>query len=154
VRRAGPPRRPAATPGAGRRCRVTTATPHAAVAFLAAHWPGADSHRRHNAYGALAGGLLRAGLPEADVEAVVEDLAEVTGDEEIAKRTGLVRPTAERIRAHMPATGWPKLAEVLGGDGAAAVAEFRHRMGLTITLADLAGHKKLPVDFLEAEGLH
>jgi hypothetical protein len=127
-------------------------TPHAAVAFLAARWP--VEGLRHKAYGALVGGLLRAGLPEADVEAIVADLAEATGDEEVTKRTGLVRPTAEKIRAREPATGFPKLAELLDDDGAAVVFEFRCRLGLAITLADLATHKKLPVDFLEAEGLH
>jgi hypothetical protein len=125
-----------------------------AVEYLARHWPGAASHSRNHAYMALAGGLLHAGLTVERAEAILEALARATADEETAKRVEVVRPTAEKIRQKKPATGFPKLAELLGPDGATMVREFKHQMGLTITLADLAGHKKLPVDFLEAEGLH
>jgi DNA polymerase I-like protein with 3'-5' exonuclease and polymerase domains len=122
------------------------------LAYLARHWPGPG--RRNDAYKALCGGLLRDRLPPDRVRRIVEGLAQATHDEEIARRADLVEPTAERIRQHQPATGWPALAKLLGDDGASVVAHFRRRMGLAIAVADLARHKRLPVEFLEAHGLH
>jgi DNA polymerase-1 len=129
-----------------------TASSTDAIAFLAKHWPGEG--RRHKCYGALCGGLLRSGLPVDRVQRLVEELGEATDDEQVHDRVELVKATDEKIRKGEPATGWPKLAEALGGDGAATVAEFRRRLHLTISLADLASHKRLPLDFLKAEGLH
>jgi hypothetical protein len=122
-----------------------------AIAFLAGRWP--DEGGRHKAYAALAGGLLRSGLAVDRVEALVEDLAEAVNDDDVARRLGAVASTADKIKNKKPATGWPRLAKLCRG-GEATVAEFRRRMGLTITLERLAAHKKLPLDFLQAEGLH
>jgi hypothetical protein len=131
---------------------MTTAAHAPAVAFMAPHWP--SEGRRNKAYNHLSGGLLRSGLSVERVETILEALAEATDDEEVAKRIELVKPTAEKLKADKPVTGWPKLAEVIGKDGQRVVTEFRRLLGLTITLADFAEAKRLPVDFLLAEGLH
>jgi hypothetical protein len=134
---------------------TATSAPHAAaVEYLAQHWPGPDSRRRNKSYLALAGGLLREGLTVDRAEAIVEALAEATGDEETEKRVEVVRPTAEKVRQKKPTTGWPRLAEILGEEGASLVREFRLRLGIAVSLAQLAEHKRLPVDFLESLGLH
>jgi len=52
----------------------------AAVDVIARHWPKKD--RRHRAYLALSGGLLRAGWPSGGVETLVEALAIATEDED------------------------------------------------------------------------
>jgi hypothetical protein len=102
---------------------------------------------------AFAGGLLRSGLPVERVESIIETLTEATSDEEPAKRIALVRPTADKLQASKPASGWPKLALAIGKDGQKVVNEFRRLLGLTITPADFAAAKRLPVDFLAAEGM-
>jgi hypothetical protein len=139
---------------------TNTATPpltpeHArAVKILARSWPGPESHRRNKAYLALCGGLLHSGLPQGQVEAIVEALAEATGDEEAEKRVPAVAATAAKLKDGRPVTGWPSVVEILGADGERVVAEVKHLLGLTINLADLAAHKQLPVAFLEGLGLH
>jgi hypothetical protein len=133
---------------------TATSAPHApAVEYLAGHWPAEGG--RHGAYLALAGGLVRpGGLPVEQAEAVVEALALATADEEVSKRVGLVRPTAEKVRRKEQATGWPRLAEILGTDGQSIVRAFRLKLGIVVSLAQLAEHKRLPVAFLESLGLH
>ncbi len=121
-----------------------------AVGFLAGHWPGAG---RHNAYRALCGGLLREVCPEAARDAVVR-LVEATGDGEGANREALLGSTAEALAEGRAAEGWPRLRLRLGPDGPRVVREFRRRLGLTIDLAALADHKKMPVEFLRSLGLH
>jgi putative DNA primase/helicase len=101
-----------------------------AVEFLAGHWPGPESHQRHAAFAALAGGLLRGGMKEPRAELFVEFLAEQTGDEEAIKRVALVRDTAAKLRKGTPVTGWPKLAELLGNGGAQVVKELHGRLRL------------------------
>jgi hypothetical protein len=131
--------------------RNGTAAHAEAVNLLAPHWPTQGG--RHRAYRALAGGLLRAGVPQADAEALVEALAEATRDEEAPRRVQSVAGTAAALQAGKPVTGWPALARDLGEGGADAVARFRRALGLTISLADLAAHKRLPVAFLQSLGL-
>jgi hypothetical protein len=122
------------------------------VGFLATHWPG-QGHR-NQAYAALCGGLLRSGLPLHQVQRLVSALGEATGDEETAERVKLVERTATRIHEDEPATGWKTLAELLGANGTSIVAEFKRRLGLVVSLVDLARHKCLPLEFLEEEGIH
>jgi hypothetical protein len=132
---------------------MKTAAPHApAVKFLAEHWPAEG--RRNKAYNHLSGGLLRSGLPPERVEAIIEALAQATDDEELSKRVGVVKTTAEKLEADKPVTGWPKLAEAIGKDGGKVVTEFRRLLGLTITMNDFAEAKRLPADLLLAEGVH
>ena len=82
----------------------------------------------------LPGGLLRQVDPDS-VPSLVERLIEITGDEEGEKRLSLLDATAEALKAvgGQKVTGWPKLIERLGKDGAAVVREFKGRLGLCIT---------------------
>jgi DNA polymerase-1 len=137
----------------------TTATFHTpepvqvedAAAFLAQHWPASG---RHLAYGPLCGGLLRQVNPES-VRILVERLVELTQDEEGDKRLAILAATAEALKdSNARVTGWPRLITRLGKNGAPVVREFKARLGLTITLEQLAAHKQLPADFLRGLGLH
>jgi replicative DNA helicase len=83
----------------------------AAAALLARHWTGV----RHFAAGALAGGLLRAGWPPEQVTAFVRAVAEAADDGEVADRLRMVTDTAANLAAGQPVTGWPTLAQHLGG---------------------------------------
>jgi hypothetical protein len=134
---------------------MTTATAHsaahAAVAFLAQHWPAEG--RRHAAFQALAGGLLRDRLTVPAVESLTAALAEATGYDQAEKEIAAVQTTAAKLKSSKPVTGWPKLIELLGTDGTQAVGQFRRLLGLTITVEDLAAHKQLPAGYLRALGL-
>src|SRR5262249_23649297 len=108
----------------------------AAVAVLAGPWEDLrQRHRRHDGYRALVGGLLRAGLPALDVEALVTALAEATQDEEAEKRVALVPDTAARLAVNQPASGWPKLADLLGVEGEALVQDVQERLGVRRIIA-------------------
>src|SRR5262245_9639124 len=85
---------------------VSTATAADSARAIASLWP--TKSRRHQAYLALIGGLLRSGWPVERVEALVGALAEATQDEDgPASRVANVRHTAERLQSHAPVTGWP-----------------------------------------------
>jgi hypothetical protein len=88
----------------------------AAAALLARHWPAKGT--RQDAFLALAGALLRAGLDPARVERFLEAVAGATRDEEAAKRVQTVAQTARKIEAGEKVTGWPSLQELLRGDAA------------------------------------
>jgi hypothetical protein len=123
-----------------------------AIALLAAHWP--EGARQHAAC-ALAGGLLRAHWDVEATERFVEQVALTARDEEAQKRVGVVRPTAAKLEAGGEVvTGWPALTRLLGEGGEEVVRRVRAALGLTITLAGLARHKALPVDYLAGLGLH
>jgi hypothetical protein len=103
----------------------------AAVELLAPHWAALrDRHQRHDGYRALVGGLLRAGLPAPDVEALVEALCEATSDDEPAKRVQLVQDTAGRLAAGGTVSGWPSLAKLLGDDGDRIVGRVQQLLGI------------------------
>jgi hypothetical protein len=119
---------------------------------LAKVWPAEGG--RHAAYRALAGGLLRGGIPQDEAEHVVEDLCEATGDDESAKRIALVGDTATKLKDGKQVTGWPALAKQLGSAGDDVIRRLRCELGLTITLESLAAHKQLTVEFLQSLGLH
>jgi hypothetical protein len=123
-----------------------------AVGLLAPHWPEED--RRHAAFLALAGGLLRDGLSVADVESLTEAVAEATGHDQTAQEVASVRTTAAKLKAGTAVTGWRRLLQLLGPGGGKAVGEFRRALGLTISLEDLAAYKRLPVAYLRGQGLH
>ncbi|MBX3024433.1 AAA family ATPase [bacterium] len=98
----------------------------AAVAMLARRWPDGA---RHDVALALAGTLLRGGMAAQDAEQIIGVLARVAGDPEVADRVRAVRDTAAAIAAGDPATGGPRLAELLA-DGEAVVARLREWLGL------------------------
>ncbi|OWK39413.1 DUF3987 domain-containing protein [Fimbriiglobus ruber] len=102
----------------------------AASALLARYWPGRGS--RHFAHLALAGGLLRQGWDITRVETFVAAVAAATDDEETADRVRNVAGTADRIAGGEPATGWPKLIDLLGDRGKAIVDTVREWLGAKV----------------------
>lgn len=77
---------------------------------------------------ALAGALLAAGLPPEDVDTCIVAVAEASGDEESGKRRKASQ-TAEKIAADKPATGIPRVVEMLGLPDAMA-RRFRDWLGI------------------------
>jgi hypothetical protein len=124
-----------------------------AAELLAEHWPAGA---RHRAAGAVAGGLLRAGWAVPDVEHFLDAVTEKAGDEEPEKRLELVSDTADKLREGKAVSGWPTLAQVLGKGGDGIVRQLLAGLGISrkITLAELAAHKGLPVEYLQGLGLH
>jgi putative DNA primase/helicase len=84
----------------------------AALSILARHWPGQGG--RHDAALALAGGLTRAGWALEDVVQAVRLVAEAGRDDEVHDRVTAARTTFQRIGSSGDATGWPRLAELIG----------------------------------------
>ncbi len=106
----------------------------AAAALLARYWPGKGS--RHDAALALSGMLLRGAMDESEVRPFVAAIARAAGDEEWAQREKNVASTARRLTNDGKATGAPRLAELLDGDGAKIVARVREWLGLHTHTAD------------------
>lgn len=94
----------------------------AAAALLVRHWPEVGA--RHDTALALAGGLLRAGWQIDEAQQFVLAVAEAAGDEEAQDRLGGVPTTASRLATDTPATGWPRLALLLGKEVMEKVREF------------------------------
>jgi hypothetical protein len=95
----------------------------ALVAHLYYVWPKGGMGARHDAYLALAGGLLRYGdgvhpLWERNIAVVIDALAAATRDSDGARTriAECVDTTVDRLRAGQPAQGWPSLAEHVGDD--------------------------------------
>ena len=85
----------------------------AACALVARHWPAKG--QRHECSKALAGLLLREGWTDDDVIAFLTNVAKASGrDEEWDARKGDIRTTARRLSEGRPATGIPRLTEILG----------------------------------------
>lgn len=119
----------------------------AVVAALAPAWPVRGS--RHDAYLALAGGLLRGCHTDRDVQALAEliisTLAQLTGDEERRVRASQsVGSTVKRLDAGEQAQGWPSLGRLLRGESAdsavkaarAAATALREALGVATVDAD------------------
>jgi hypothetical protein len=101
----------------------------AAAALLARHWPGKGG--RDGAALALTGGLTRAGWSEERVSRFCRAVALAAGDEEAPMRAGKARPTAAKQQQGKKTTGWPRLAELLKGDGREVVRRVRDWLGLS-----------------------
>jgi DNA polymerase I-like protein with 3'-5' exonuclease and polymerase domains len=129
-----------------------TDTQHAAARFFAGYWSNASP--RNDAAAALAGGLLRNGWSVETVECFIGEVAKLADDDEAHKRVARVAETADAIKNDGKATGWPRLAKLLGADGGQVVRCLRVMLGLTIDLATLAADKQIPVKFLQDLGLH
>ena len=82
-------------------------------ALLLKVWPREPGIRQEIAL-ALAGGLLRLGWMQEEVEKLIWEVAQLAGDKEPEKRKTAVKYTNRRLENGEPATGWPKLAELLG----------------------------------------
>ncbi len=138
----------------GDPARVTAAELKAAVARVAAcalvawRWP---EGARHDAALALAGALLRGGMAQHDAERFVEAVARVANDDEWRDRVRAVHDTATAISAGQPATGGPRLAELLS-DGNVVVEKLHEWLHLR-ALDDDAGHPRVLdlAEFLRAE---
>lgn len=83
----------------------------AVALLLGRYWPGKG--QRHDAHLALAGGLLRAGVPVERVEAVARAVCALTGDREVKARLADVRSTADAHRDGLPFTGFQRLRKLL-----------------------------------------
>lgn len=94
----------------------------AVAAILARHWPLQGS--RHEAAMAASGFLMRAGLDGTTTSRIVQAAAHAAGDEESAERVGDTATTANRLDAGAPATGGPRLEELLA-DGTRVVNQIR-----------------------------
>ena len=93
----------------------------AAAALLARHWPVTGA--RHRAGLALIGGLARGGWDSARIETFVRAVCTAAGDEEVRDRLKCIPGTLAKIDKGEAATGWPKLAALLGKDGQAVVRQ-------------------------------
>ena len=100
----------------------------AAAALLARHWPEGS---RHEAALALAGGLLRSGWAISQVQEFLGAVADAADDEEAPDRVRAVGDTAEAQAAGKPTTGWPRLIELLDGDGKRIVGSVGRWLGLS-----------------------
>jgi hypothetical protein len=100
----------------------------AAAALLTRYWP--EEGIRQDAALALAGGLLRAGWQEHEVDNFIYAVANVAGDEEAHKRAETAVHTARKLNLEKPVTGWPRLAELLGPQGDAMVRKVREWLGV------------------------
>jgi len=107
-----------------------------AVRLLGELWP--EPGKRHEAYLALAGGLIRAEWPIDEVAQFSFDVVSVKMPDydDISKRLSDARTSYNKITAGEPATGWPRLVECLAqgevtADAAQkAVDEVRVALGL------------------------
>lgn len=85
----------------------------AACAITARHW---REGKRHNLALALSGTLLRAGWALENTEHFIITAASVAGDGEIEDRRKAIQDTAEQLKQGKPATGIPRLSELLPKD--------------------------------------
>ena len=75
--------------------------------------PGA----RHGFILALAGGLLRSGLSELEIDHLILVVAAAARDENLEDRRTELHTTFENYRTNRPVTGWPTLIELVGTQG-------------------------------------
>jgi hypothetical protein len=116
----------------------------AAATLLARHWPRKGS--RDEAAMALAGGLARCGWPAEDVSLFCRAVGVAAGDEESHARGKKARPTARKQEEGKPTTGWPRLAELLRGDGAAVVSRVKEWVGITLAFGGAGPASAVPPD--------
>jgi hypothetical protein len=98
----------------------------AACAMVAKRWPQGS---RHDVALASAGLLCRGGMAQHDTERIMEVVARTAGDPEWGDRVRAVQDTAAEIAAGKPATGGPRLAQLLP-DGEQVVGKLRDWLGL------------------------
>jgi hypothetical protein len=87
----------------------------AAACLLARYWPQTAGSRQDIA-NALAGGLHRAKWAEEEVTDFIGAVARAAGDDEATARAKAGYYTFKRLDAAGPATGWPRLAALIGQD--------------------------------------
>jgi hypothetical protein len=133
---------PAPVPGPTLRAAVARL---AACVLVARHWPETGS--RHDCALALSGFLLRLGLADADVTAMVGAVARVAGDEEAQDRVTSAAGTALAQAAGDATTGGPTLARLLRGDGPEVVKRLTQWLRI-----GAAGSSNLPA--IDARNQH
>jgi len=94
----------------------------AVYALLARHWPKEGG--RQNAALALAGALVRAKFPEADVNLFISRVALAAADEEVGQRASTAFFSARRIAENGHVQGWPTLATIMGSNVVDRVREW------------------------------
>jgi len=99
----------------------------AAGTLLARHWPGRGG--RHDASLALAGMLLRLGMPDDEASDFVVLVAQVGGDDEHVDRRKDVATTRARLIAGEPTVGQPRLADIMGERVVAKAAAWLGQRG-------------------------
>lgn len=111
---------------------------------LIENWP--EQGGRHDAYLALAGGLLRFGTEgvhpywERNLPTLIRAMAQATHDEDglETREKEVMRTTLAKLRAGDKAVGFPRLGEIIGADH----AELVRRMAREVeSLAGFAGDK-------------
>jgi hypothetical protein len=83
----------------------------AAGALFCRYW---KQGTRHQLSLALSGAMLTSGYSVEEVAALIVAVAEVAGDEDAKDRARAVQSSSEAIAVRRPATGLPKLAELVG----------------------------------------
>ncbi len=116
----------------------------AAAAILARHSPAEGA--RHEMRIALAGMGLRGGMTEPDVLRFVEAAAVAAGHRDVGDCAGAVKTTAAAIATGKSATGAPRLAELLTGDGRKVVELVRQWLGLRRTESAVEIEQVTPLD--------
>ncbi|RDV84891.1 AAA family ATPase [Ammonifex thiophilus] len=91
--------------------------------LLAIAWPK-EAGCRQNLALAVAGSLLRVGWTEQEVTRLLRAVGEVVGDEETSKRASAGKFTRKRLQNGKEATGWPRLAELVGEGVAKLLREW------------------------------
>ncbi len=114
----------------------------AARALLVKHYPS-EPGSRHDIALALAGFLLRGGMPQLDVERLVQTVCEHAGDEEAEDRVKAVAGTAGRLEAGQSATGRRRLAEYFDPRVVGKVSEW---LGLTRATDEVSWETPIPFD--------
>jgi hypothetical protein len=118
-------------------------------AVLLETWPARGG--RHDAYLALAGGLLRFGQGvhpywEKNLPVLIEAMADATRDEDGGKArvAEVMGTTLKRLRDNGKSTGFPRLAELIGADPAELVRRWAR------DVEALAGFAGTPMKRLDA----
>ena len=91
----------------------TSVSTLAACAITSRHW---QEGKRHNLAFALSGMLLRVGWTLENTEHFIITAARAAGDDELEDRRQAIADTAERLKKSEPATGIPRLTELLPKD--------------------------------------
>ena len=125
----------------------------ATAAILVRHYPSKGS--RESAALALAGGMLRGGLNENEVEDFIEAICHAANDEETRSRVKTVVHTSNRLKAGTDATGWPTLAKIIGDNVVNRVREWLGLLEKNVAVSDKEWDQPepLPDDLLPVPAL-
>lgn len=115
----------------------------AIACILVRAYPAAGA--RHGFILALAGGLLRSGLSEMEIDHLILTVAAAAQDENLDDRRTELRTTFENFRSNRPVTGWPTLIELVGVQGEALVRSIKKSLGYGLPIPEEPG---LPVHAL------